>query len=316
MKDILLDMEIKSFAPQTMQFPEVEKKSNRLRGLIDRITKGGGGFYESPIQNVSLFRATKPNAPACAIYEPSLCISVQGAELIRVGREAFACGSGQYLLTSINLPATEQVLKADAQNPYLGFKLKLDLREIAQIIFESDIKAEDFIPPSRGIVLGNMDYNFADALYRLVSLIESPEDIPVLSPLVQREIIYRLLSGPHGWHLKQLVTGGSPTSRMSKAINWLKCNFREKMKIADMAAKANMSISAFHKHFRAMTLMTPLQYQKFLRLSEARKIMLSSESDVADAAYNVGYESVTQFCREYKRLFGDSPRRDIMKQLP
>ena len=167
----------------------------------------------------------------------------------------------------------------------------------------------------RGIALGEVNFPILDAVCRLVSLLDYPQDIQVLAPMIKKEIIYRLLSGPQGSRLMHLSMAGSPASRMAKAITWIMENFESKIKIENLAGIANMSTSAFHKHFRKMTAMSPLQYQKILRLQEARKMMLSDSADVATAAYRVGYESATQFNREYKRLFGDSPRREVMKQL-
>ncbi len=293
---------------------EFKDRLDSLKKYIARFTKGQD-LFETAVPNMSLFCVSEPNMPACLIYEPCLCMAAQGAKRVILAGETYTYDSGRYLIASVDLPAMAQVANASKAKPYYGFKLRLDPREIAQVMLESGAGvggAPD--QPERGIAIGELTFPLLDAVCRLVSLLDSPSDIPILSPLVQKEIIYRLLSGPQGYRLRQLATAGSSTSRMAKAIGFLKGNFEEKVKIEELAGLAKMSVSAFHKHFKEMTAMSPLQYQKLLRLQEARRLMLSGDIDVATAAYQVGYESATQFNREYKRLFGESPRRDVYRQ--
>ena len=292
----------------------IESKREELKLLIARFSNGKD-IFDTTIPGVSVFCISSPNPPACLIYEPCLCMAAQGAKLITLAGESYVYDAKHYLIASINLPTMAQVIHASKDNPYYGFKLRLHPGEIAQLMIESGFDISQSAPLQRGIALGKVDYPLLDAVSRLISLLDSPKDIQILAPLIKKEIIYRLLSGPQGSRLMQLSISGSPTNRMAKAITWIMENFESKIKIENLADIANMSTSAFHKHFRRMTAMSPLQYQKVLRLQEARKMMLSDSADVATAAYKVGYESATQFNREYKRLFGDSPRREIMKQL-
>lgn len=292
----------------------VESKRDELKSLIARFTNGKE-IFDTIIPGVSVFCISSPNKPACLIYEPCLCMAAQGAKLITLAGESYVYDADNYLIASVNLPTMAQVIRASKENPYYGFKLKLDPREIAQVMIESGFNISQPNSLHRGIALGEVNFPILDAVCRLVSLLDYPQDIQVLAPMIKKEIIYRLLSGPQGSRLMHLSMAGSPASRMAKAITWIMENFESKIKIENLAGIANMSTSAFHKHFRKMTAMSPLQYQKILRLQEARKMMLSDSADVATAAYRVGYESATQFNREYKRLFGDSPWREVMKQL-
>lgn len=292
----------------------VEAQRARLKNIIARLTEGKE-LGATSVPNMSLFCITKPNRPASLVYEPCMCLAAQGAKLITLAGESYIYDEKRYLIASVNLPTMAQVIHASPKNPYYGFKLKLEPREIAQVMLEGDAPAGKHIQPERGIALADVDAPLLDAICRLAELLDRPEDIPVLSPLIQKEIIYRLLRGPQGFRLRQLATSGSPTNRIAQSIGWLKTNFSEKMKIEELAGKAGMSVSAFHKHFREMTAMSPLQYQKTLRLQEAKRLMVAEDMDAATAAYNVGYESATQFSREYKRLFGDPPRRDIQRQV-
>ncbi len=293
---------------------EIAAKRKALKDMIARYASGRE-IYETPVPNMSVFCVGKPNTPSCLIYEPCLCIAAQGAKLVSVANESFLYDSRHYLVASITLPVSVQIVRSSKDKPYYGFKLKLDPKEIAQIMFESGMQTEKSAQPSMGVVLGKINAQILDAACRLVSLLDTPSDIPILSPIIQKEIIYRILSGPQGFLLKQLAVSGSPTSRMARSIGWLKNNFSHKIKIGALANIANMSVSAFHKHFREMTAMSPLQYQKILRLQKARSLMTSEDMDAATAAYHVGYESPTQFNREYKRMFGESPRRDVRKHF-
>ena len=289
-------------------------KRDELKKLIARLTNGKE-LHDTAVPNMSVFCIAEPNKPACLVYEPCLCVAAQGAKLVTLAGESYIYDENRYLIASVNLPTMAQVIHASEKNPYYGFKLKLDAGEIARVMLESGAAARRNEQAGRGIALGETDLPLLDAICRLVGLLERPEDIPMLSPLIQKEIIYRLLCGSQGARLRMLATAGSPSSRIAQSIGWLKSNFGEKIKIESLAGKAGMSVSAFHKHFREMTAMSPLQYQKILRLQEARRLMISEGIDVASAAYGVGYESATQFNREYKRLFGEPPRRDIQRQV-
>ena len=284
----------------------------RLANLIARFSNGGERF-ETEVPNMSIFSIKKPESPTYLLYEPGLCIAAQGAKRVTLSGHSYVYDRNHYLITSVNLPTMAQVIDASEKSPYLGFKLNLPPRELARVMLEYKPSSDSKSCPDRGIALGLLDFPLADAACRLVSLLESPEDIPMLSPLIQKEIIYRLLSGPQGDSLRQFFISGNPANRITESIAWLRENFTSRVSIGDLAAKAKMSVSAFHKHFRKMTAMSPVQYRKILQLQEAKRLMIAENMDVASAAYTVGYESATQFGREYKRLFGNSPRRDILQ---
>ncbi len=217
----------------------------------------------------------------------------------------------RFLLTSVDLPIVAEVLEASQAKPYLGLMLKLDQREIAQLMVDSSLSPPRVRQENRGMATGEVTVPLLGAFKRLIDLLDVPEDIPVLAPLVQREILYRLLMGDQGERLRQSAAAGCKSHQIAKAIGWLKANFDQTLRIDELAAYTRMSTSAFHHHFRALTAMSPLQYQKWLRLYEARKLMFTEQLDAAKAAFQVGYESPSQFIREYSRLFGAPLLRDI-----
>jgi AraC-like DNA-binding protein len=216
-----------------------------------------------------------------------------------------------YLITSVNLPTVVQIIEASPDKPYLGLRLKFDLREIAQMMVDSNLPKPRTQQSSRGMATGEVTLPLLTAIQRLVDLLADQQDIPILAPIIQREIIYRLLVGDQGERLRQIASSGSQSNQIARAIDWLKGNFSEPLSIDDLAAKSSMSTSTFHHHFRSMTALSPLQFQKQLRLQEARRLMLTERMDAANAAFQVGYESPSQFNREYNRLFGAPPLRDI-----
>jgi AraC-like DNA-binding protein len=204
-----------------------------------------------------------------------------------------------------------QIIKASREQPYLSLRLKLDQGEIAQLMVDSHLPPPRAQPSSRGMATGEVTLPLLSAFQRLLDLLAAPQDIPLLAPLIQREILYRLLVGDQGARLRQMASAGSQSHQIARAIDWLKGNFTRPLHIDDLAAQVHMSTSTFHHHFRALTAMSPLQYQKWLRLNEARRLMLTERLDAATAAFQVGYESPSQFSREYSRVFGAPPLRDI-----
>ena len=222
-----------------------------------------------------------------------------------------------YLITSVHLPTIVQIIEASPEKPYLGLRLKFDQREMAQLMADSNLPPPRTQQSSRGMATGEVTVPLLGAFQRLVELLAEPKDIPILAPVIQREIIYRLLVGDQGARLRQIASAGSQSHQIARAIDWLKGNFTQPLRIDDLATQVNMSASTFHHHFRQLTAMSPLQYQKTLRLNEARRLMLTERLDAATAAFQVGYESPSQFSREYSRLFGKPPLRDItsLRQL-
>ncbi len=270
-------------------------------------------LFTTAIPGLSLFKREELTGPVCGTYEPSICMVAQGAKRVLLGDEVFIYDANHYLITSVNLPTVVQITEASHEKPYLGLKLKLDLREVSQLMVDSNLPAPREQQPSRGMATGEVTMPLLATFQRLIALLDEPQDIPILSPIIKREIIYRLLVGDQGTRLRQIASAGSQSQQIAQVIEWLKANYTQPLKIDDLASQARMSSSSFHNHFRSMTALSPLQFQKHLRLHEARRLMLAESLDAASAAFEVGYESPSQFSREYNRLFGAPPLRDITR---
>ena len=228
-----------------------------------------------------------------------------------LGDDTYVLDVHHFLITSVDLPTVVQIIKASQEKPYLGLILKLDRREISQLMVDSNLPPPRAQQSSRGMAIGEVTLPLLTAFQRLIDLLAEPKDIPILAPIIQREIVYRLLVGDQGARLRQMASAGSQSQQIARAIDWLKSNFTQSLRIEDLATQVNMSTSTFHHHFRVLTAMSPLQYQKWLRLNEARRLMLIERLDAATAAFQVGYESPSQFSREYSRLYGAPPLRNI-----
>ena len=270
-----------------------------------------GDQLVTAIPGLSLWRRIEPTQPTSGMYEPSICLVAQGAKRVLLGDDAYVYDARHFLITSVDLPTVWQIIKASREKPCLGLRLKLDLREISQLMVDSHLPPPRAQQSSRGMATGEVTLPLLTAFQRLIDLLAEPKDIPILAPIIQREISYRLLVGDQGARLRQMASAGSQSHQIARAIDWLKGNFTQPLRIDDLATQVNMSTSTFHHHFRALTAMSPLQYQKWLRLNEARRLMLTENKDATTAAFQVGYESPSQFSREYSRLFGNSPLRDI-----
>jgi AraC-like DNA-binding protein len=276
-----------------------------------------GDQLVTAIPGLSLYRRDEPTEPMSRMYEQRICIIAQGAKRVLLGDEAYVYDPHHFLITSVDLPTVVQIIKASREKPCLGLILKLDQREISQLMVDSNLPPPRAQQSSRGMATGEVTLPLLTAFQRLIDLLAEPKDIPILAPIIQREIFYRLLVGDQGARLRQMASAGSQSHQIARAIDWLKGNFTRPLRIDDLATQVNMSISTFHHHFRALTAMSPLQYQKRLRLNEARRLMLTERLDATAAAFQVGYESPSQFSREYGRLFGAPPLRDItsLRQL-
>ena len=270
-----------------------------------------GDLNATAISALSLSRREEPTEPISGMYEPSICLVAQGAKRVLLGDDTYVYDAHHFLITSVDLPTVVQIIEASREKPYLGLMLKLDQREISQLMVDSNLPPPRAQQSSRGMATGEVTLPLLTAFQRLIDLLAEPKDIPILAPIIQREIIYRLLVGDQGARLRQIASAGSQSHQIARAIDWLKGNFTQPLRIDDLAAQVNMSTSTFHHHFRTLTAMSPLQYQKWLRLNEARRLMLTENADAATAAFQVGYESPSQFSREYSRLFGAPPLRDI-----
>ena len=272
-----------------------------------------GEQHVTAVPGLSLFRREEPTGPISGMYEPSVCLVAQGAKRVLLGDDTYVYDAHHYLITSVHLPTIVHIIDASPEKPYLGLRLTLDLREISQLMVDSNLPQPRAQQSSRGMATGEMTLQLLTAFQRLIDLLAEQQGIPILAPVIQREIIYRLLVGDQGERLRQIASMGSQSNQIARAIDWLKGNFTQQLSIDDLAAKASMSSSTFHHHFRSMTALSPLQYQKQLRLQEARRLMLAERMDAASAAFQVGYESPSQFSREYNRMFGAPPLRDIAK---
>jgi AraC-like DNA-binding protein len=263
------------------------------------------------VPGLLLSRRTAPTAPATATYEPSLAVVAQGRKRADLGGTTFIFDESRYLLTSLDLPVICNVIEASEEMPYLCFVLKLDMAAVRELLGREEMHVLEVASDSPAMATGETTAELLDACCRLIDLLNTPQDIPFLSGLIQREIIYRILRGPEGARLRAIATLGDQSHRTAKAIAWVRTNYAKPLRVEDLARMAAMGVSTLHHHFRALTAMSPLQYQKQLRLHAARERMLMDGLDAASAAFEVGYESASQFNREYSRLFGQPPMRDI-----
>lgn len=270
-----------------------------------------GELHTTAVPGLSLFRRDEPTEPISGLYEPSICVIAQGAKRVILGDDTYVYDAHHYLITSVHLPTVVQIIDASEERPYLGLRLTLDMREISQMMVDSNLPAPREQQSSRGMATGEVTLPLLNAFQRLVGLLADEKDIPILAPTIQREIVYRLLVGDQGSRLRQIASAGSQSQQIARVIDWLKGNFDQPLRVDDLSAKAGMSASTFHHHFRSMTALSPLQFVKRLRLQEARRLMLTDHLDAGTAAFQVGYESPSQFSREYSRLFGAPPLRDI-----
>lgn len=273
---------------------------------------------ETAIPGLLLVRREAPTDPFICMYEPSVVLVLQGPKRIVVGDDAFEWAGHEFVLTSVDIPVISQVLEASKEKPHLALRLRLDQRAIAEMMVDCNLPAPKGQQTGRGMILGEGTLPLFKAFERLLDLLDSTDDIPILSPLIQREILYRLVMSDQGYRLRQIASVGSPSNQVARAINWLKAHYSEPLRIEELAARVQMSASTFHQHFRTLTAMSPLQYQKWLRLNEARRMMLVERLDATTAAFRVGYESPSQFSREYRRLFGTPPSRDVasLRRMP
>lgn len=281
-----------------------------LAEMIEKYIKSGER-YDTDIRGLSFHRSEKPTEPVSYMFAPHLCLIAQGAKHIILGDEDYLYDKNSFVLSSVDLPLVSKIIQASEKEPYLGLTLELDLAEISRIITEINLPEKNGSRDHRGIGLSRLSAPLLDAVLRLLNLLDCPGDIPVLAPVIKKEIYYRLLTDGQGYKLQQIVSVGSRKNKISKAIGWLKENFDKPLQIKKLADYAGMSESTFYQHFRSLTAMSPVQYQKKIRLNEAKRLMLVEKLDAGSASFQVGYESPTQFSREYKRMFGRPPKADI-----
>jgi AraC-like DNA-binding protein len=291
---------------------EAQRTQSNREELAERIAQAlpdDGTLDVSP--SFRLARSSRPTEPIHSMYQPAFCVVAQGRKHALLGEEVFRYDPGHYLIYTVDLPLTFQVEEASKERPYLGFRLNLDSSLVASVMMESGFEQKKGHMSMKAMDVSPMDANLLDAVVRLVRLLDTPVEGKVLAPLIVREIVFRLLVGGQGARFSHLLAIGADTHRISKAIGFLRENFDQPVRMDDIAQELGMSVSGFHHHFKSVTAMSPLQFQKQIRLQEARRLMLSHDLDAASAGFRVGYEDPAYFSREYKKLFGTPPQRDI-----
>jgi len=290
----------------------INKHQDELAKLVERHV-AGDGTHATAIPSLFFMRHPHVTGPSYGVYKPSFCIVVQGAKEVWLAQELFKYSPADYLVASVDLPVIAQVTEASSDVPYLGFKLEFTPSQILEVLSDSQVEARPIENTKRAMFVSHMESSLLDAVIRLARLLDNPEDIPVLAPIFTKEILYRVLQGQHGAALEQIAVKGSSTYRIRGVIEHIMNNFERSFRIEELAEIANMGISSLHRHFKEVTAMSPIQFQKQFRLQEARRLLLSESSDATDVAFRVGYESPSQFSREYSRMFGLPPKEDIKR---
>ncbi|NKJ20466.1 AraC family transcriptional regulator [Dyella sp. SG609] len=289
--------------------------ADTLIDIVKRHTggRGGEGFHETPIKGVSFIRADRRQQhPTHLVSQRVLCVVVQGAKCSIFGGRRYDYSAGQALVVSVHMPGLSRVTRASPAEPYLCVVIEFDPAAMREMLESMPAPPPLSGSAQRGIFVADFTGPTTECVLRLARLLDTPDAIAVLAPMIKRELCYWLLAGPHGGEIADVVLGSGHTQRMMKALHRLRDQFRKPVRIDELAAIARLSPSAFHRQFKALTAMTPLQYQKQLRLLEARDLMMAGAANAESAAYRVGYESPSQFSREYARMFGAPPRRDVV----
>lgn len=288
-----------------MSSSEIEKLVFLLNDLIE-----DDGLIDTPIDGLKLFKASEPTVEETVVYDPCLCVVARGGKEIVVGDTVYTYNPAQSLIVSVDMPAYTRVSEASSEEPCIALVLEIHGGTIAELLSEgTSVGAPRRAERAVGVTPINSP--LLQALTRLVALLTTPDDIRALSPLILREVHYRLLTGVQGEQLRQVAVPGAPAQRIADAISWIKEHYSERMRVENLAGKVGLSSSAFYQHFKAVTSLSPVQYQKRFRLQEARRLMMSDGLGAAEAAFAVGYESPSQFGREYRRLFGASPTKSV-----
>lgn len=272
------------------------------------------GVHATAIEGFVVARASSTTGePIHMVHEPAMCLVVQGAKQAILNDSVYEYSAGDCLVVSLDLPITSRITQATPEAPYLGFRMNVDPSEIATMILQTNQRSAPERSVTQAFAVARSSAEMLDAMLRLTRLLDAPEDIGTLAPLARREILYRLLKSELGGQLRQIAATDGEAQRISRAIHKLRKYFDQTLRVEDIAREVHMSASSFHHHFKVITSMSPLQYQKQLRLQEARRLMLVHDVDAATAAHRVGYESPSQFGREYRRLFGEPPARDLRR---
>ncbi|MFP7495319.1 AraC family transcriptional regulator [Terribacillus saccharophilus] len=297
--------------------PQKEQPQSKEEELTDLVLTFAAkeGTNLTSISGLEFIRSVKPLEPVHTMHEPALCIVLQGRKVISMSGEDFFYGRGDYLVVAVALPVIGEILEASEMEPYLCLRLNFNIMQIAEVSKEYKQHSISKDDTGRGIFVDQTDEVILDALIRLVNLLHTPEDTEILAPLIIKEILYRMMQGKHGHTVKSLVAKGSKLSEVAAAMEYVRSNFSDEIKIERLAKKVNLSPSALYHHFKYVTSMTPIQYQRALRLHEARRLIMGKDMRIADAAFQVGYESPSYFNREYRKMFGKPPGRDRKENL-
>jgi AraC-like DNA-binding protein len=302
--------EIRDLPTRPLPSP-LQDRMDELAGLLARATPSDG-VHATGIAGLSAIRFSTPGVELDPLlHHPALCVIAQGSKRVTLRDELYAYDASRYLVFSVDLPISSRIVHASAMQPYLCLRMDIDPAEVADLLLRAPQ-----VPAGgtrRGLRLAGTTSEMLDAVLRLARLVDAPDDAPLLAPLARQEILFRILKGPEGAQLAHIGLGNTPAFRVAKAIAWLKAHYKAPLRVEELAAQVHMSASSLHHHFRTVTAMSPLQYQKQLRLQEARRLLLSGGVDAARAAHAVGYESPSQFSREYARCFGAPPSRDMQR---
>lgn len=287
-----------------------EPARRELLCTLERMTGDLEGSLDTPIEGLFLHRISQPTGAKPGLQKAALGVIAQGSKRLLIGDDAYEYDPFHYLISSVDLPVVAKVSVASPTLPYLGLRLELNVEEITSLISDESLPPQPPAEAARALCVNPLGGALLDAVLRLLRLLDTPRDIPILAPLVKRELLYRLLMNGQSAVLRQSVLQDSQLNRVAKAIRILRDNYAQPLRVEEIARDVHMSVSSLHHHFKQATAMSPLQYQKHLRLQEARRLMLTDDAGVALAAHSVGYESSSQFSREYSRLFGSPPLRD------
>ncbi|GAA4702921.1 AraC family transcriptional regulator [Brevibacillus fulvus] len=289
-----------------------EKKRKELLRIIEK-SAPEDGTHDTQVPGLRLIRASRPSEPVYSVYEPSLCVVAQGSKVVMLGKEMYQYDPSSFITASVHLPITGQVMEASSETPYLSVQIHFDTNQILDVIQAAGDSIRAGNETCRGLKVSHIDDMLLDAVLRLVKLVETPQDISVLAHSVMREIIYRVIQKENNSSLKQIAVIGSHAQRIAGVVEKLNRDFALPLRVDELAAEARMSTSSLYEYFKKVTGMSPIQYQKQIRLQEARRLLFSESIDAAEAAFQVGYESPSHFSREYARMFGQPPVRDVRR---
>tara|TARA_R110002051_G_scaffold201149_2_gene267912 strand:- start:128 stop:1030 length:903 start_codon:yes stop_codon:yes gene_type:complete len=288
--------------------------NNQLNELRSLASNAENRRTETGIPRIAMIQGEIPEHMLAAVYDPMINLILQGSKTMTVGDRTLRYDPATYFVMSIELPAVGAVHPSSSGEPYLALSLTLEPAMLSMLLADLP-KTTRRYENDPGFSVADVTTELIDAWVRMLRLMNSPEEIAALAPVYEREILYRVLQGPHGWMLREIAAPDTAMARVSQAIQQIRQDFAEPIRVESLAQKAAMSVSAFHRHFKAVTTLSPLQYQKRVRLLQARTLMISSAKSVTDAAFEVGYESATQFSRDYTKVFGLSPARDTVRML-